>query len=410
MAMNQILTGMRVVEASAFVAAPLGGMTLAQLGAEVIRLDTPGGGLDYRRWPVTEDNASLFWNGLNKSKKSVVIDLAQAEGRELAMALIGSPGDEGGLLLTNFPPRGYLDFEQLQKRRADLIQLTISGDRHGGSAVDYTVNPRLGLPYLTGSKDEQTVVNHVLPAWDLVTGHMAAVGLLAAERHRRISGQGQHVKLALEDMALAVMGHLGFIAEAQLGQQRIRGGNDLFGAFGRDFVTADDERVMVVGLTPKQWSGLCEATGLQPQMDLLGIELGLDLRVEGNRFRAHEAIARLIDSWVARHCLSEIAAAFDGKGVCWSRYQTIQQLVTEDPACSPDNPMFTTLQQPGVGEYLVPGLPLNFSTFERQPPQRAPILGEHTEQVLSDVLGVDSGQFGRLMDRRVVRTSEEQHS
>lgn len=71
----QLLGGMRVIEAAAFVAAPLGGMTLAQMGADVIRLDTVGGGLDYRRWPVTQDNTSLFWCGLNKHKRSVVVNL-----------------------------------------------------------------------------------------------------------------------------------------------------------------------------------------------------------------------------------------------------------------------------------------------------------------------------------------------
>ena len=258
----QILSGMRVVEAAAFVAAPLGGMTLAQMGADVIRIDALGGGLDYRRWPVTDDNTSLFWAGLNKSKRSVALDLASAEGRELAMALITAPGEDAGMLITNFPPRGWLDFEKLRARRDDLIQLTLQGDRHGGSAVDYTLNARVGVPYITGPADRDDVVNHVLPAWDLITGQMIAVGLLAAERHRGRSGAGQHVKLALEDVALAVMGHLGFIAEAQLGQQRERHGNELFGAFGRDFLCANGERVMVVGLTGKQWRSICDATGL----------------------------------------------------------------------------------------------------------------------------------------------------
>ncbi|HEY0826133.1 MAG TPA: CoA transferase, partial [Ramlibacter sp.] len=145
-----ILSGMRVVEAAAFVAAPLGGMTLAQMGADVIRIDTLGGGLDYRRWPVTEDNTSLFWCGLNKSKRSVALDLQSPEGREIAMALITAPGDDAGLFLTNFPPRGWLDHEKLRARRADLVQLTLMGDRHGGSAVDYTVNARVGVPMFTG--------------------------------------------------------------------------------------------------------------------------------------------------------------------------------------------------------------------------------------------------------------------
>ena len=143
-----ILSGLRVVEAAAFVAAPLGGMTLAQMGADMIRIDTLGGGLDYRRWPVTEEGTSLFWCGINKSKRSVALDLSSPEGRELAMALVTAPGDDAGLFLTNFPPRGWLDPDKLRARRADLIQLTLMGDRHGGSAVDYTVNARMGVPLL----------------------------------------------------------------------------------------------------------------------------------------------------------------------------------------------------------------------------------------------------------------------
>ena len=397
-----ILSGMRVIEAAAFVAAPLGGMTLAQMGADVIRIDALHGGLDHRRWPVTEDNVSLFWAGLNKSKRSVALDIASGEGRELAMALIGAPGDDAGMLITNFPPRGWLAFEQLRERRADLIQLTLQGDRHGGSAVDYTVNVRVGLPHITGPADRDDVVNHVLPAWDLITGQMVAVGLLAAERHRRRTGQGQHVKLALEDVALAVMGHLGFIAEAQLGAQRARHGNELFGAFGRDFVTADGARVMVVGLTGKQWRSICDAMALNDAMEQLGQRLGLDLRQEGDRFRARREIAELVGHWIAQHPLASVAGSFERHGVCWSRYQTITELVQGDPACSEANPMFSRIDQPGVGRVLAPGIPLDFSALERVPAGPAPRLGAHTEQVLSELLGVDAAAFGRLHDRGVV--------
>ncbi|MDQ3630616.1 MAG: CoA transferase, partial [Actinomycetota bacterium] len=81
--MTGVLDGMRVVEGSAFVAAPLGGMTLAQLGADVIRFDPIGGGLDYSRWPITADGQSLFWAGMNKGKRSIQVDLRSPRGREL---------------------------------------------------------------------------------------------------------------------------------------------------------------------------------------------------------------------------------------------------------------------------------------------------------------------------------------
>jgi 2-methylfumaryl-CoA isomerase len=401
--MNGILSGMRVVEAAAFVAAPLGGMTLAQMGADVIRIDTLGGGLDHRRWPVTEDNTSLFWTGLNKSKRSVALDLQRPEGRELAMQLVCAPGDNAGLFLTNFPPRGWLDFDQLRTRRADLIQLTLMGDRHGGSAVDYTVNARVGVPYFTGDPETQGPVNHVLPAWDLVTGQMVAVGLLAAERHRRLTGEGQHVKLALQDVGLAVMNHLGFIEEARRGQPRQRHGNELFGAFGRDFETADGQRVMVVGLTGKQWRSLCEVLGIQAEVDQLGARLGLDLSQEGNRFRARHDLEQLVAPRIRARKLAELGESFDRLGVCWGRYQTVAQLVRDDPECSPANPMFASVMQPGVGEVLAAGIPLQFSAQERVPAGPAPLLGEHTEQVLHELLGLSSAEFGRLHDQGVVR-------
>lgn len=397
-----ILSGMRVVEASAFVAAPLGGMTLAQLGADVIRIDALKGGLDYRRWPVTDDNVSLFWCGLNKAKRSVALDIAAPEGRELAMALICAGGDEAGMLLTNFPPRGWLDYEKLRERRADLIQLTIQGDRNGGSALDYTVNPAIGLPLLTGPEESRDAVNHVLPAWDLITGQMAAVGLLAAERHRRLKGEGQHIKLALEDVALAVMGHLGFIAEAQLGHVRERVGNYLFGAFGRDFICADSIRVMVVGLTLKQWRSLCDATGLGAELDSLARRLGREFSKEGDRYLARREIAAVIEPWIAQRSFAEVEAAFNQHGVCWSRYQSVSQMVDGMLARPEGNPMFAALDQPGVGKILTPNIPLDFSAFPRVEPVGAPQLGEHTEQVLTEVLGLSGAEFGQLCQKGVV--------
>ena len=106
--MNGMLRGLRVIEGSAFIAAPSAGMTLAQMGAEVIRFDPLGGGLDYRRWPVTEDGASLYWAGLNKGKKSFAVDIRSPRGRELLTRLICTPGENNGIFLTNFPTSGWM--------------------------------------------------------------------------------------------------------------------------------------------------------------------------------------------------------------------------------------------------------------------------------------------------------------
>ena len=92
--MYELLQGMRVVEVSAFIAAPYAGLSLAQMGADVIRIDPIGGGLDYRRWPVTEEGRSLYWAGLNKGKKSVALNVREDKGREIAHALMTEPGPQ----------------------------------------------------------------------------------------------------------------------------------------------------------------------------------------------------------------------------------------------------------------------------------------------------------------------------
>ena len=398
--MDQILSGLRVVEGAAFVAAPSGAMTLAQLGADVIRFDLIGGGLDYRRWPVDARGSSLFWAGLNKGKRSIAVDFRKPEGQEILTRLIAAPGEDAGLFISNFPARGWLSYDNLRGQREDLIYLNLTGDRHGGSAVDYTVNPQVGMPWLTG--DGREPVNHVLAAWDLITGQTLALGLLAAERHRRKTGAGQLVKLALADVALATMGHLGYLAEAQLQGEREACGNYLFGAYGKDFATADGQRLMVVGLTGNQWSALRKATGLGEALDRLGERLGLDLNAEGDRFRAREEITALFAPWFAARDFAQARAALDEQGVCWGKYQTVRELVTQDPECSTANPLFAEVEQPGIGRYLMPGSPLNFAACGRAPVAPAPCLGEHTDQILAEELGLSGAEIGRLHDAGVV--------
>jgi len=108
---QSVLSGLRIAEASAFVAVPIGGMTLAQLGAEVIRIDPICGGPDIHRAPIAPDGTSLYWAGLNKGKKSIALDLQAPQRKELAMALVTKAGPDAGILLTNLPAIGWLDYE-----------------------------------------------------------------------------------------------------------------------------------------------------------------------------------------------------------------------------------------------------------------------------------------------------------
>jgi len=401
--MKGILEGMRVVEGSAFVAIPLGGMTLAQMGADVIRFDPIGGGLDYTRWPVTAEGRSLFWAGFNKGKRSIAIDLRSPRGQEVLTALICAPGEDAGMFLTNFPARGWLDYENLKQKREDLIMVNLMGRRDGGSEVDYTVNPAVGFPHVTGPRDSPRPVNHLLPAWDAITGQMAAASLLAADRYRTRTGEGQLVKIALKDVALSMLGNLGKIAEVVINDaDRRKDGNYLYGAFGRDFETLDGKQLMVVALTRAQWKSLRKATGLGKELDALGDRLNLDLDDEGNRYRARRELTRVFDPWFSTRMLAEIRKVFDAHRVCWAPYRTIRQVVERDPDCSPASPLFELVEQPGIGTYPMPASPVQFRRTPSPPPHRAPLLGEHTDELLLDVLGLSSKEVGKLHDAGVV--------
>ncbi|MBP6708099.1 MAG: 2-methylfumaryl-CoA isomerase [Candidatus Accumulibacter sp.] len=402
--MDGILNGLRVIEGSAFVAAPLGGMTLAQLGAEVIRFDPIGGGLDYGRWPLTRDgHHSLFWAGLNKGKRSIAVDFRVPRGQELLTQLICAPGDHAGLFSTNFPAKGWLAYEALQAHRQDLIMVNLTGRRDGSSEVDYTLNPQLGLPMMTGPNSSPEMVNHVFPAWDFISGQMIALGLLAAERHRRLTGEGQLVRLALKDVALAMLGNFGMLAEVMVNDaDRPRQGNYLYGAFGRDFAMLDGTRVMVVGLTGQQWHRLIKATGLREAIGVLAARLGLDFENEGHRYRARQEIARLFEPWFHARTLAEAALILDAHRVTWGPYRSVREEIAVDPDCSIDNPMFSLIEQPGIGRYLMPASPLDFARVPRLPAMPAPRLGEHTDQILLEILGLSAAEVGRLHDAHIV--------
>ncbi len=403
--MSGPLKGMRVIEGSAFVAAPSGGMALAQLGAEVIRFDPIGGGLDYKRWPLTEDGLSLYWAGLNKGKKSIQVDFRSKEGQELLKELIGASGEDSGYFLTNFPTKGWLSYENLSVIREDLIMLNVMGNHDGTTALDYTVNSAMGYPSVTGPEGYDGVINHVLPAWDIICGQTAAIGLLAAGRHRDRTGEGQFIKLALSDVALSAVAALGHIAEAQiLGSERERIGNELYGALGRDYTTADGEKVIAVAITKKQWQALCSACEMTDNMERLATKEGLNLlENEGDRFKAREQIHPHVEAWCKERNFEEIRQIWDNAGVCWGPYQTFKELVHNDKRVSESNPMFAIIRQEGIGEYLSPSSPLLFEGIGRLSPIPAPQLGEHTDQIMAEILGLTSTEIGRLRDSKIIQ-------
>jgi 2-methylfumaryl-CoA isomerase len=398
------LDGLRIVEGASFIAAPICGLHLQQLGAEVIRVDPIGGGFDYRRWPLSPGGDSFYWEGLNKGKKSVAIDLSRKEGRDLLVRLATAPNGDG-IFITNYPPQSFLSHSNLMAHRQDMITVRVTGWANGRSALDYTVNCAVGMPFMTGPENlYDEPANHALPAWDLLAGANGAFSLLAAERYRSRTGIGQEITVPLGEIAIATLGHLGQIAEvAASGVSRPRSGNDIFGAFGRDFQTADEKRVMIAAITPKQWKNLVTALGIAQQIEALESATAVSFATdEGNRFRHRHELNQIVECAVAQRRFSELAASFDQACVCWGAYNTLQQALENDPLFSSANPLLTKVEHPSGYRYLTPGRGVDLSGFARQPPGRAPKLGENTDDVLANFLELSNTQISHLHDQRIV--------
>lgn len=398
--MSAPLAGLRILELSSYVATPLCGLVLRQLGADVVRLEPPGGAPDRTRLPLADSGTSMYWSGLNKGKQAIAVDLRRPEGAALAADL----AVEAGIVVTNGAQDGPLSAAALRERRPDLVHVRLTGTPDGGSAVDYTVQAGSGFPLVTGPAGATAPVNHVLPAWDLAAGLYLATGLLAAVHRRGRTGEGATISLALEDVALSIAGTLGYLTEAQTrGIDRGPDGNHVYGTYGRDFELADGNRVMLVVLTDRHWRSLLEVTGLTETVRGLEETLAIDLSLERVRYERRGLISALLEPWFAGRTLPELRDALEGRRLLVTVYRTFDE-VAADLA---DRPLFAELDQPGVGTHLAPAGPL-LVDGSHGPVEAAPAPGQHTDRVLAD-LDLTAEEISRLDDAGIVHAADPTH-
>lgn len=388
------LAGVRIVEVSSFVASPLCGLTLSQLGAEVIRIDPIGGAGDTNRWPLTASGESIYWTGLNRGKRSVTCDMRSPEGQRLVQRLITAPG--GGVLVTNAGGRDWLSHAALSALRPDVITLQLTGTPDGGAAVDYTVNAATGFPLITGPVGHNGPVNHVLPAWDVAAGLYAALAIVSAVRRRERAGHGAEIHLPLSDVALAISGYLGYLTEVQVnGAGREPTGNAVYGTYGHDFVTADGVRFMIVALTPRHMRDLVRVTERTTVIEALEQALGADFSTDADRYRHREVLNALFASWFAEHTADEVEETLRSSSVLFERYRSFEELVTGGELDT--NPLFSELDQPRIGRYLAAGLPARFDGGHFGT-GAAPLLGADGAAVVRELLGSAPADIDDLIE------------
>lgn len=408
--MYNLLDDLSIVEVSSFVASPTAGLYCAQLGAEVIRVDHKAGGLDYNRYMLTAEGRSLSWENLNRAKKSVALDLTSGEGRELLVELTGAVGQ----CITNLPEQSFLSHAAMQAKRADMVSLRIMGWHDGRQAMDFTVNAAAGYPLMCGPEDWDPAtappVNQVLPAWDFITGAYGAFALLAALRHRDRTGEGSEVRLPLGDVAIGTMANAGLLAEVLYrGGDRERLGNAIWGAFGRDFRSRDGVRFMVAALTPKQWGGLVKAFGVEDRIAALEAKLGVRFATSDTpRFQHRADLFTLFQSAADRLDYDEIETRLTAETCTFERYRTAYE-AANDPVLVAGNPLFGPAPaNPSGFDYPATRSFANLPGRTARDPAPAPYLGEHSEEVLAEKLGLSGGAIGKLIDAGTVALSDKE--
>ena len=406
--MYNLLNGLRVIEVSSFVASPTAGLYLAQLGAEVIRVDHTAGGLDYDRALLTAEGRSLAWENLNRAKKSVALDLHSTEGRALLIELV----QQCGVLITNLPVNSFLSHEAISAGCPELVSVRIMGWHDGRQAMDFTVNAASGYPLMTGPADWDAAsappVNQVLPAWDFITGAYCAFALLAGLRHRDATGEGIELRVPLGDVAIGTAANSGAMAEMLYrGGDRERLGNAIWGALGRDFVSRDGQRFMVAALTAKQWNALIAALESGDQITALEAACGLSFATsDANRFDQRAAIFAILQGAAGQLDYAVLAERLTKAGATFEHYRTMYEMA-RDPTLVADNPLFgPSPANPSGFAYPAPRSFANVPGQPRGDPRPAPYLGQHSAEVLGAVLGLDAAEIDRMIGTGLVASSD----
>ncbi len=415
--MYNLLNDLSIIEVSSFVASPTAGLYCAQMGAEVIRVDHKAGGLDYDRYMLTKEGRSLSWENLNRAKKSVALDLRSGEGRELCVELAAKTGQ----CITNLPERSFLSHLAMKASQPagapDMTSVRIMGWHDGRQAMDFTVNAASGYPLMTGPEewpeglDAETAppVNQVLPAWDFITGAYCAFALLSALRHRDGTGEGSEVRVPLGDVAIGTVANSGLMAETLYrGGDRERLGNAIWGAFGRDFRSKDGVRFMVAALTAKQWAGLVKAFDVTAPMQQLEAKAGVKFS-DGDdpRFKHRHALFNIFQHAAGGHEYSALVERMSAHSCTFEKYRSAYQ-AAKDPELVGTNPMFgPSPANPSGFEYPAARSFANLPAQTPADPAPAPYLGQHSEEILAERLGMSSGAIGKLVDSGTVALSDK---
>jgi len=393
------LDGVRVLDFSRYVAGPYGGMILADLGAEVIRVEPPGGSEDRSLGPFLPDGESIPYGLiLARNKKSITLDLGRQRGREILDLLIS----KGDILIHNFPPSSMeaslLDYGRLEKINPGIVVVWISGFGPQGprssepcfDSIAQALSGAMSYCGFPGNPPTRSAVPYV----DLASGVFAALGAMVALRHRERTGKGQLVDVALLDTALSFVAAMGVFAEWEvLGFEREAIGNYSFHTYANAFQVKDGW-VMVNVIGNGCWRRFTKAVGME--------DVASDPRFSDDetRFRNRELITAIVAQWMAQRSAQEVLEVLKGARVPCAQVMRVSQ-VMRDPHLR-ERKTIAEVEHGRWGKVPVPGPIPRFSRIQERRANPGPSPGQHNREIYGEVLGLSAEEMEVLRREGVI--------
>jgi crotonobetainyl-CoA:carnitine CoA-transferase CaiB-like acyl-CoA transferase len=392
------LLGIRVVDMSRVLAGPFCGMLLADMGAEVIKLEVPGRGDDSREFPPFKGGESLYYINLNRGKKSLTLNLKHADGKRLFLELV----KRCDVLVENFSPgtmeRLGLSYPELQAVNPRLIYAAISGFGQTGPyrnrpGYDIIGQAMGGLLSITGWPDSPPTRSGTAIG-DILSSLFATIGIMSALNIRERTGRGQMVDVSLVDSVYAALENIPqkYFVEG-LVPQRI--GNRYEFIYPYDTFMTRNGWVVIAVANDQIWSRFLETTGLTALRD--------DPRFQSNKLRVdnHDALRPIIENWTMEHSREGVVSKLNENRIPSCPIYDIKD-ASEDPHISKARGMVVDVEQPGLGVVKLQGNPIKMSETNPIPRGPAPSLGGDSEAVLIDLLGLSYEEVSRLREEGVI--------
>ena len=386
------LEGIRVLDLTKVLAGPFCTMILADLGAEVIKIEKPGVGDDARYFTPFIKGQSAYFININRGKKSIVINLKNPKGKELFLKLV----EKADVVVENFKPGTMeklgLGYDVLKKVNPRIIYASISGFGQYGPyrdrlAYDLIAQAMGGIMSITGwPETPPTRVGTAIA--DILAGLYCCIAILAALRAREVTGEGQRIDVAMVD---SVMAACEAYNEMWLVEKKIptRIGNRYEFVYPYDSFKAKDGWVVIGVGNDDMWRRFCNAIG---KPELIYHE---KFNTNKKRIENYREVKQIVEEWTSKRTVKEIVEILLKNKIPCAPIYSIKD-VCEDEHIAKVREMVVEIDQPGVGRVKIVGSPIKITPSTCKVRGPAPLLGQHTREVLKEILGMSDKEIEDL--------------